>query len=241
MGKNLKLLEELQAIDLKLDTWCGEKEALLNEMVALEKKLEDVLAAIAEKNAELAVMEEEKQSLEENLAAETENIVKSEARLRDIKTQKEYQAVSKEIASAKKIKAEMEEQFLQKIALGEEIKASVAEMEENSKVMATKVAAQKSEILEKIERLESGIDADTATRQSAVKNIPASVMNRYTMLREKRQGLAVVEARNGSCLGCNMNLPPQVYNNLFKGDNLITCPHCQRLLFLRQEEDSAGK
>jgi predicted nucleic acid-binding Zn-ribbon protein len=241
LGKNLKLLEELQAIDLKLDSWRGEKEALLTEMVALERKLEDVLAAIAEKNAELTAIDEEKLGLDETLAAETENITKSEARLRDIKTQKEYQAVSKEIASAKKIKAEMEEQLLQRIALADEIKASVTEMEENSKVMATQVTAQKSAILEKIERLEAGIDADIVTRQSAIKNIPASVVNRYTMLREKRQGLAVVEARNGSCLGCNMNLPPQVYNNLFKADNLITCPHCQRLLFLRQEEDTIGK
>jgi predicted nucleic acid-binding Zn-ribbon protein len=241
LGKNLKLLEELQAIDLKLDNWRGEKEALLTEMAVLEKKLEDVLAAIAEKNAELTAIDEEKLGLDGNLVTETENIAKSEARLRDIKTQKEYQAVSKEIASAKKIKAEMEEQLLQRIALSDEIKASVTEMEENSKVMATQVMAQKSAILEKIERLEAGIDADIATRQSAIKNIPASVVNRYTMLREKRQGLAVVEARNGSCLGCNMNLPPQVYNNLFKADNLITCPHCQRLLFLRQEEETAGK
>jgi len=130
----------------------------------------------------------------------------------------------------------MEEQLLQKIALAEEIKASVLEIEENSKTMTVQVASQKAEIQAKIEKLESGIVTDIATRQSTVKSLPASVLKRYEMLREKRQGIAVVEASNGSCLGCNMNLPPQVYNNLFKGDSLIVCPHCQRLLFLRKDQ-----
>lgn len=241
MGKNLKLLEELQGIDLKLDTWRGEKDTLLREIEVLEKKLGEVLESIAVKNAEMTAIETDKLELEASLAAETENIEKSETRLRDIKTQKEYQAVSKEIATAKKVKAEMEEQLLQKIALADELKASIAEMEENSKAMAANVAAQKTEIQAKIEQLEAGIADDITVRQSAIKNLPASVMNRYSMLREKRQGLAVVEARNGSCLGCNMNLPPQVYNNLFKADSLITCPHCQRLLYLRQEADEIVK
>ena len=241
MGKNLKLLEELQGIDLKLDTWRGEKDTLLTEIEVLEKKLGEILESITVKNAEMTAVEAEKLELEASLAAETENIEKSETRLRDIKTQKEYQAVSKEIATAKKVKAEMEEQLLQKIALAEELKASIVAMEENSNTMAVQVAAQKTEIQAKIEQLEAGIAVDITARQSAIKNLPASVMNRYSMLREKRQGLAVVEARNGSCLGCNMNLPPQVYNNLFKADSLITCPHCQRLLYLRQEADEVVK
>ncbi len=236
MGKNLKLLEELQGIDLKLDTWRGEKDALLSEIEVLEEKLEGIITSIALKNAGLVTVEEEKLALEANLAAEADNIEKSEVRLRDIKTQKEYQAVSKEIATARKIKGEMEEQLLQKIALAEEIKASVLEIEENSKTMTVQVASQKVEIQAKIEKLESGIVTDIATRQSTVKSLPASVLKRYEMLREKRQGIAVVEASNGSCLGCNMNLPPQVYNNLFKGDSLIVCPHCQRLLFLRKDQ-----
>ena len=236
MGKNLKLLEELQGIDLKLDTWRGEKDALLSEIEVLEEKLEGIITSIALKNAGLVTVEEEKLALEANLAAEADNIEKSEVRLRDIKTQKEYQAVSKEIATARKIKGEMEEQLLQKIALAEEIKASVLEIEENSKTMTVQVASQKVEIQAKIEKLESGIVTDIATRQSTVKSLPASVLKRYEMLREKRQGIAVVEASNGSCLGCNMNLPPQVYNNLFTGDSLIVCPHCQRLLFLRKDQ-----
>ena len=50
----------------------------------------------------------------------------------------------------------------------------------------------------------------------------------------------IAEARNGSCLGCNMNLPPQVFNSLYKVDNLVVCPHCQRMLFLRPQAEEAA-
>jgi uncharacterized protein len=47
--------------------------------------------------------------------------------------------------------------------------------------------------------------------------------------------VAVVEAKEGNCMGCNMHLPPQLYNTLFRADDVITCPHCQRILVMLAE------
>lgn len=237
MGKTMKLLENLQVIDLKLDAWHGEKNGLLGETTALEEQLETERGSIAAKQAEMSEVEQGKRELEENLAAETDNIARSEVRLKDIKTQKEYQAVSKEISAAKKITAELEEQVLQKISRMDELRSEIEAMEANLKLLEENISSRKTEILDKIEKLEESIHADVAERDSMIKGIQPALLSRYTKLRERRQGLAVVEAKNGSCLGCNMNLPPQVYNNLFSTENLITCPHCQRMLFLRRQDD----
>ncbi|MCM2358821.1 MAG: C4-type zinc ribbon domain-containing protein [Geobacteraceae bacterium] len=235
MQKNLKMLDELQGIDLKIDGFKGERETLLEEQAVLDGKVAAAEAAIAEKNNELTLFEEEKVSLDESLAAETENISRSEARLKEIKTQKEYQAVSKEISTARKLKAELEEQILLKIGRIDELKGELAGMAENLAAMNENIAAQKGEVQARIDRLEEGIAQDISAREEIVKLLPAAMTRRYTLLREQRRGIAVVEARAGSCLGCNMNLPPQLYNTLFRGDELITCPHCQRILVLRQE------
>lgn len=236
MRKNLKMLDELQEIDLKIDGFKGEKDALLEELTSLDGKVAAAEAGIAEKSNELVLFEEEKLALDENLAAETENISRSEARLKEIKTQKEYQAVSKEINTARKLKAELEEQALQKIGRIEELKAEIAGLAENLTALKENIAAQKGEVQSKIDQLEDGIGKDVAAREELVKALPAAMIRRYTLLREQRRGIAVVEAKAGSCLGCNMNLPPQLYNTLFRGDELITCPHCQRILVLRQEQ-----
>ena len=237
MRKSLKLLAELQGIDLKIDSFKGEREGMVQEQDQLDSRVAEAESGIALKKAELTSVEEEKLGLEEGLALEVENISRSEGRIKEIKTQKEYQAVSKEITAARKQKAEIEEQILQKIGRIEEMKGEISGLAENLELLQGNVAEQKGEIQAKIDRLDEGIVSDTSAREEIVKGFSSSVIRRYTMLREQRRGLAVAEARDGSCLGCNMNLPPQLYNSLFRCDDLITCPHCQRMLFLRQEEN----
>jgi uncharacterized protein len=236
LRKSLQFLDELQEIDLKIDNFKGEKEGMLQEQALLDGKVAEAESVIAMKNAELATLEEEKLGLEESMGLEAENIVRSEGRIKEIKTQKEYQAVSKEITAARKQKAEMEEQILQKIGRLEELKGEVAGLEENLDELRGNVAEQKSQVQVRIDRLDEGIVQDTTAREAIVKGLTPAIIRRYTLLREQRRGIAVAVAKGGSCLGCNMNLPPQLYNSLFRGDDLVTCPHCQRMLVLRQEE-----
>lgn len=235
MRKNLKSLDELQAIDLKIDGYKEERETLQGEIAGLDAKIAEAQSAISEKKAELAIIVEEKAKLEEGIAAEQDNIRRSESHQKEIKTQKEYQAVSKEIAAAKKLSGELEEQLLLKISQIEELNAAIAGVEESLTALEQNISTQKSELGARIGLLDADIDRDTAAREVIVKGLPSTVVRRYGILREQRRGVAVVEAREGSCLGCNMQLPPQLYNTLFRGDELILCPHCQRILILRQE------
>ena len=235
MRNSLKALYELQEIDLRIDGLDGEKGQLLSEAQALEAKLNEAREKIAARREEALTVEAEKGALEENLQSEGENITRSEAHLKEIKTQKEYQAVSKEISTAKKLIAELEDQILQKINAMEEINGDIAKREADLAELEGNVSVQQGEVQEKVQSLESGIAKDLATREQTVKGLAASVMKRYSRLREQRRGIAVVEAKEGNCMGCNMHLPPQLYNTLFRADDVITCPHCQRILVMRQE------
>jgi len=239
LGKNVIILAQLQEIDLKIDSSRGEKQSLMEEIASLEEKVEELKRSVAGYGADLETVEEEKRALEENLTAETGAISRSEGRLRDIKTQKEYQAVSKEIAAAKKVQADLEDQVLQKLNRIEELKSAIADQSKVLEEFETSASSQESELKEKVARLETSITTDLESREATAKLVSPSMMKRYDKLRERRQGVAVAEARSGSCLGCNMNLPPQVFNSLFNADNLVPCPHCQRLLFLRQEGQDA--
>jgi predicted nucleic acid-binding Zn-ribbon protein len=109
-------------------------------------------------------------------------------------------------------------------------------METDLKTLEENLGAQKNEIMKRIEVEEESSKADAKIRDERIKEIPPGMLKRYEKLREVRRGIAVVEARDGGCLGCNMHIPPQLYNNLFRGEELITCPHCQRILVLKQEQ-----
>lgn len=235
MHKNLLTLDELQEIDLKLDGVANAREALMAEIAELDRTVTAARQELLLKQEEQAQLEDEKAGLDVTLAAESENIVRSEARLKEIKTQKEYQAVSKEISMARKMKTELEEQLLQKIGQIEELKGEIAEREGNLTQLEENVSSQQAEVQGKIDALEKDVAGDRTSREEKVRSLPANIVKRYGTLRELRRGIAVVEARDGNCLGCNMNLPPQLYNTLFRGNELITCPHCQRILVLRQQ------
>ena len=235
MRNNLNSLYELQEIDLRIDGLDGEKGQLLAEAEALESRLTEAREKVAARREEGAALETDKAELEANLAAESENIVRSESHLKEIKTQKEYQAVSKEISGAKKLIAELEDQILQKINAMEEIVGEIAKKESDLAELETNVALQQGEVQQRVAKLEAGIAADAAAREAAVKGLPASVLKRYARLRDQRKGVAVVEAKDGNCMGCNMHLPPQLYNTLYRADDVITCPHCQRILVMRHE------
>lgn len=235
MHKNLLTLDELQEIDLKLDGVANAREALMAEIAELDRTVTAARQELLLKQEEQAQLEDEKAGLDVTLAAESENIVRSEARLKEIKTQKEYQAVSKEISMARKMKTELEEQLLQKIGQIEELKGEIAEREGNLTQLEENVSSQQAEVQGKIDTLEKDVAGDRTSREEKVRSLPANIVKRYGTLRELRRGIAVVEARDGNCLGCNMNLPPQLYNTLFRGNELITCPHCQRILVLRQQ------
>ena len=236
MRKNLKILDGLQELDLKIDSFNGDVKSLEEGVAALEAEIAEAETSIQARNEELAALEDEKRQLEENLAAEVENITRSEVRLKEIKTQKEYQAVSKEITTAKKLKTEIEEQVLQKITLIDEVRTDLSGRQENLQLLVQNIGERKAELVGQIDKLKSTMAVETTAREDAVKTLPASIVRRYTLLRQQRRGIAVVEAREGCCSGCNMNLPPQLYNSLYRGEELIICPHCQRILVMRQEQ-----
>ncbi|WP_318258353.1 MULTISPECIES: zinc ribbon domain-containing protein [Geobacter] len=235
LRKNLMLLEELQELDLKIDGRQGERQALLDQLAELDRQVEEARLAVDGVKSELTVAEEEKRGLEANLAAEDENIVRSEARQKEIKTQKEYQAILKEITAAKKQKGELEEQLIQKTGQVEQLAADIAAREGDLDSLEENLGDRKAELASALERLDQEIASDASAKAETAKGIPASLLKRYEALRLRRQGVALVVARNGNCSGCNMNLPPQLYNSLYRGDDLVLCPHCQRMLVLRQD------
>ncbi len=239
MQVKVKLLEELQCIDLKIDGRQAEKDLLLQQMNDLDREIEESRLSLDTLREELTALQGEKEESEKTMAVEADIIVRSETRLHDIKTQKEYQAVLKEVSTAKKVKTEMEEQIISKLGEAELLQGKVADGEKNLAALTGNIGVRKKEVQAQLNKLDAVIAGDQSQREATTAGLNAPLLNRYKMLREKRQGIAVVEARDGSCLGCNMQIPPQMYNNLYKGLELIVCPHCQRMLFIRAAETAA--
>lgn len=236
MKKKLVLLENLHAVDSAIDAKKASQDALRVAVTACEEELSLFRQSVEADVAQLSDVERQKAELEVSLAAELENIKRSESHVKEIRTNKEFQAVGREISAARKQVGELEEQILALTSRVEEQQAAVEARRSELGPLEEKCKAVQSENTSAIAALQKEIDAATASRDEIVKQLAANLVRRYYQLREQRRGQALAEVRDGSCLGCNMNLPPQLYNTLFRGDELIFCPHCQRILILKQEQ-----
>jgi len=228
----IKLLKELQAIDQGLKNVRQGREALEKEQATLGSETDRIRAMVENLAAELAKLREERRTLQLALEQEEQNIRRSEGHLPAIKTQKEYVAVLKEIDTAKKLNKDLQDRIQAKDG---EIAAITRDREEKEQELAdlpAKVSDRLEEIARRLAECESQFGAQVQDRDSLFDQLPVSLRKRYQLLFERRGGLAVVEARNGTCSGCNMHLPPQLFNTLFTIQEIQSCPHCNRLLYV---------
>ncbi len=236
MKKKLILLENLQALDSAIDGKRASQNTLRAENSEREQEVSSLRQALEADIAQQAGLERQKAELEVSLDAELENIKRSESHVKEIRTNKEFQAVGREISTARKQVSELEEQILALTSRIEEFQVSLdarrselnAIEEQNSNAISEKEAV--------IAVFQGEIDSASNNREEIIKQLPANLVRRYHQLRDQRRGQALAEVQGGSCLGCNMHLPPQLYNTLFRGDDMIFCPHCQRILILKQEQ-----
>ena len=232
MLEQLQLLRDLQELDqqrLDIDQQRQQQTGELAELQVVVDRLQEMVDTL---DADIAVIEESRSELKLSLTKEQDNVERAEKRLPQIKTQKEYVAVLKEVDTAKKIAKELENQIAEKNRELESLQADRTEKVDDLNSRQDETSSRKSEIDARIGELDGQLETMASQRGNLIEQLPTPLRKRYELLLNRRAGLAVVEARSGACLGCNMHLPPQMFNSLFVTEEVQSCPHCSRLLFV---------
>jgi hypothetical protein len=228
----MELLKELQEIDQELSKVRQSGKELETERSALNADVERVQGMVDSLAADGEALRSQRRELTQALVLEQENVKKAESRLPTIKTQKEYVAVLKEIDTAKKMNKDIEDQIRAKDGEIEVLKKEQEEKEGELASLREKVDSRQGEIAAVLAEYAQTESEKGSQRDVLLKDLPVQLRKRYQLLFDRRGGMAVVEARNGACLGCNMHLPPQLFNSLFQTQEIQSCPHCNRLLFV---------
>jgi predicted nucleic acid-binding Zn-ribbon protein len=234
MDEQLQFLIQLQETDGKIRTRVEQKAKLPALIAALEARLTtsaDVLAAAREA---LAEAQKSKRDRDGDLEAGQQKVEKLKSRTGEIKTNKEYQAMLKEIETAEQENKAIEEQIL---VLMERIDAAAAQIKDAEKAAAeaeAEVRGEREQIEASFAKVDEELRSLEQSRQDAASRISSPVLVRYEHLLRSKYGRAVVAARGETCAGCHMSIPPQVFVNVKKNDSIISCPHCNRILYFIQ-------
>ncbi|MBS1114909.1 MAG: hypothetical protein H6Q94_638 [Nitrospirae bacterium] len=231
LRKQLELLWELQRIDLALRDLMEERERYPKEMKRMDERCRIEKERIQKEREKVELLEKDRRQKEHHLTAEQDKIKKTEGRMFEVKTNKEYQAVLTEIEGIKEGSSREEEEILRLLDEIDETKKSLARWEKETAVSLEKIEAERKVLEGKITRDDAGCKKQIERREVLAKQIESRLFKLYDTLKEKRRGVGVVNVKNETCQGCFLNIPPQMYIEVQKNNTLIQCPHCNRILY----------
>jgi len=206
------------------------------EKSSLEKKLakfETALGVKKEAHKRAATLCRETEAEIEMLG---ERIVKSNESLRLVKTNKEYQALQREVDDNRKRKDALETSLIQYLEDEEAKKALVDETASEFAQLTEKVRADQEEINKKGENDRELLAQYRQQREEIGVNLDGALYRQFNEISSTSGGLAVVQVQDHVCRGCFMNIPPQLYIEVQRANSLILCPQCNRILYYAEPE-----
>ena len=240
MREQLKLLEELQRHDARLQELESVLQSLPQKLAAAEVAISDMEKLLQQESAELTDNENFRRDQEAGHKEVESQISKTKAKLTQVRNLKESSAVQREMESAKKQLDTREEEVGKLSQAMEDLRKRIVEHEaklvQDRKDLAEQQAATKRSMAE----IEAQVSDERVAREQAAKRLRPDTLKKYGTIRMKR-GLAVVPVKDGTCRGCNMNIPPQLYNILQRGTTLELCPNCNRIIYWSKLLEEPGK
>ncbi|MEN8135444.1 MAG: C4-type zinc ribbon domain-containing protein [Thermodesulfobacteriota bacterium] len=231
MKEEIKRLKALQEVDLEIGKVEKELAAGSEELSNRQESIEKHKADIAENTGKLEDGAVRRRELEAEVEDAQLMIKERQNKLMKVQTNREYQSILKEIDDAKSTNRQREDELVRLLE-----QAEFLEKKKDEQVaLCEEEEAQYKEDSAQLEKESAELDTQMAkfqkSRATKVKKVKAALLRKYEQIRAKRDGLAMVGVNRGVCHGCFMNVPPQLYNELLKEEELHACPACNRLLY----------
>jgi predicted nucleic acid-binding Zn-ribbon protein len=205
------------------------------------QKLEDELKAQESRfkadEDQMEAFKKDRRLLEREIQELDGKIEKSSTKLTQIKSNKEYTAVLKEIDDLKTIKFQTEERAIQIMETAEELERKCKEHKDAINILKEQCEKGKEEIRKELLGLEKDLEALQKERNQLCCDFDQSLLKKYLFLRDRKGGLAISSVVTGICQSCHMGIPPQKFNELIRGNDLMTCPHCNRIIYWGDDQD----
>jgi predicted nucleic acid-binding Zn-ribbon protein len=231
MVADLKMAIQLQDLDSRIRDLQHEVSSLPRHIAAIEKTLESHLRRVEADRAALAANQRERKQFEADIQAQEQKISKLKDQMLGAKTNDQYAAFKHEIEYCEKEIRKCEDRILDRMSesepLEQNLKKAEAELgQEKQQVEAEKKTARDRTAVDKRQ-----LDELKKQRAEITPAMTPAVYKEYERIRKTRKGIAVAEAVEGRCAACNMTMRLQFFQDLRRGDQVMYCETCGRILY----------
>ena len=231
MLPDLKLAIRLQDIDSRLAELAREIASLPVHIAEIEKKMHAHERRLEADRAALAANQKERKKCEGDIQMQEQKISKLKDQMLQAKTNEQYRAFQNEIDFCQKEIRKFEDRILELMGESEPLEKNVKAAEVSLKAERAQVESEKTSARDRTAADQKASAELQGERAAIVQNMSPSAYQRYEKVRKARKGIAVAEAVEGRCSVCHMSLRPQFAQELKRGDQIMSCESCTRILF----------
>lgn len=235
MDAHLQRLQELQALDTRIAGLERKLEGIPLRIEALRSAYQQAKAVVDTLRGRLETIRKDIRAKEKDLDFQGAQRAKCEAKLYEVKTNKEYSAVLAEIETLKIEKGRIEEEILGLMETQERVAREIGEAEQRLRGQEEEVTTQEAAATKELHALEADLAGVRGEREGSARDIPRDLLGQYSRLLKGRSGLAVaLVGPSGTCGGCRMSLTPQRFQEVRQSTQIFTCESCGRILYYQQ-------
>jgi predicted nucleic acid-binding Zn-ribbon protein len=232
----IRLLIQLQHCDDKIRVITLKKEEAPSRVQRLENELGLVEVRLKEEQEKLDQMKKDRRKIDQEIQDLESKIEKSATKLSNIKSNKEYGAVLKEIEDLKNTKFQIEDKAIQAMEQVEAMENGYLELKNSHPEWKKKFQHDKRTIEREISEMDRELEGLQEKRSGLVRGIDQDLLRKYLFLRDRKGGQAVSGVVGGVCQSCHLGIPPQQFNEVIRGNELLACPHCHRIIYWGEDE-----
>ena len=227
----LGLLVKLQEVELAIKQLEAAIAAKPRELDPFKRAVDDLRTSATAHRKDLDTLERQRRQLESAVSDEQSNLQKAQRKLLEVKTNKEYSAMVAEIDAFKHKISGHEDAVLHIMELVEQRRLELADCDRRTKEAEQELGESRQRNESELAVLQRTLAGRQQTRDEGMQQLEPPIKDLYRRLLTSRKGLAVVGIKNGTCQGCFIALPPQLIQEVRRHDRIITCSHCQRILY----------
>jgi predicted nucleic acid-binding Zn-ribbon protein len=229
-------LIELQQIERKVQDLKEQKARAPKQIAALQDEEREAERSLQEKQEMLKSTQKSRLELEREVEDLERRKAKSKEKLLEVKSNKEYQAMLKEIDDLDDLIRGCEDRIIEQMETAEVLVEQTREHERVLSEARNKLQREGAQLEMEATKADALIESLEGQKEQLEPQIPSDLLKRYQFLRANRGGVALAPVNKGTCQVCHMNLPPQAVIDLQKDEMMMHCPNCQRIIYWEGHE-----
>jgi predicted nucleic acid-binding Zn-ribbon protein len=233
-------LIQLQQLDLEIRQLTLFLEAIPPQIEDIDKKIAESSLIAAAAKERMTGSQKKRRELENEVKDIKNHIGKYKRQLNEVKTNKEYTALLKEIEESEKRVDRLEETFIAEMLLEDDIQKDILKANQRLAETQETLSREKEAIFLRKKEGEEKIQGLNRRKAELLPAIPADQVELYQNISRKKGGLVLSPVRDDFCDLCHVRIRPQVLNELLSMRKLILCENCGRILYWREQTDETA-